>query len=327
MTEQYSATARACSNIAFIKYWGNRDHDLRLPLNGSISMNLKGLETTTTVVFGEEIESDRLVLNGKPATGAALERVSKHLDYIRRLAGVSLCAAVESENNFPTGAGIASSASAFSALTAAACAALGLKLTEKELSIIARLGSGSASRSIPGGFVEWYAGEDHESSFAESIAPPDHWDLVDLVAIVSLEHKDVGSSGGHQLANTSSLQQSRIEDTPQRLQLCREAILTRDFDALTEVSEKDTLLMHSVMMTSEPALFYCLPPTLAVMQAVREWRNNGMPVFFTIDAGPNVHVITTGDQREEVERRLREIDGVITVLGATPGRGVEIAGQ
>ncbi len=326
MTGNCRATARACSNIAFIKYWGNRDNELRLPLNGSISMNLKGLETTTSVVFSEEIAEDRLALNGEPAAGAALERVSRHLDHIRRLAGVSLCAAVESENNFPTGAGLASSASAFSALTAAACAALGLTLSEKELSIIARLGSGSASRSVPGGFVEWYPGEDHESSFAESIAPPDHWDLVDLVAIVSLEHKEVGSSGGHQIAKTSPLHQSRIDNVPQRLQICRDAILERDFPALAKVSEQDTLVMHMVMMTSEPELFYCLPPTLALMQAVREWRNNGLPVFFTIDAGPNVHVITNSKHREEVERRLREIDGVITVLGATPGGGVEVVG-
>ena len=327
MTEHFSATARACSNIAFIKYWGNKDHDLRIPINGSISMNLKGLETTTSVFFSDRYSPDRLVLNGEEGSQAAVERVSRHLDHIRKLAGISLCAAVESKNNFPTGAGIASSASAFSALTAAACHALELDLTEREMTTIARLGSGSAARSIPGGFVEWYAGADHKSSYAESIAPADHWELVDHVAIVSLEHKAVGSSGGHRLADTSTLNPGRIEDVPRRLALCREAILARDFAALADVSEKDTLLMHSVMMTSEPALFYCLPPTLAVMQAVREWRADGVPVFFTIDAGPNVHVITTGDYAEEIRERLEAITGVIEVLSATPGGSVEIVEQ
>ncbi len=313
------ATARSFSNIAFIKYWGNRDNALRLPSNGSISMNLAGIETVTTVRFDPALQADTLLLNGSPADSPALERVTRHLDHLRRLAGVQTCAAVESHNNFPTGAGIASSASAFSALTLAAAHALGLNLSERDLSILARLGSGSASRSIPGGFVEWHVGIDHASSFAESIAPAEHWDLVDLIAIVSTEHKAMGSTGGHAVAPTSPLQAARVADTDRRLALCRRAILERDFETLTDVIEQDALLMHGVMMTSTPSLVYWQPATLRVIEAVRNLRGDRLAAAFTIDAGPNVHVITTTADSAQVEAALRALDGVQDVRAAMPG--------
>ncbi len=314
-----TATARSYSNIAFIKYWGNRDDALRLPANGSISMNLDGLETVTTVRFRPDLRADSLTLNGQPQQGEPLERASRHLDHIRRLAGYETRAEVVSRNNFPTGTGIASSASAFSALTLAACAALGLNPDEPTLTRLARRGSGSASRSVPGGFVEWYAGADDRSSYAESIASPDHWALVDLVAIVSHEHKTVGSTGGHAIAPTSPLQPARVADTPRRLDQCRTAIRERDFDALADVVEQDALMMHGVMMSSRPSLVYWQPPTLALILSTQAWRAQGTPVCFTIDAGPNVHLITTVDEGERVARAVEQVDGVKAVLAATPG--------
>lgn len=319
-----TATARSHSNIAFIKYWGNRDADLRIPANGSLSMNLAGIDTVTTARFRPDLSADRLILNGAPGAGAAVERVARHLDRVRALAGSDLHAQVISENNFPAGAGIASSASAFSALSLAATAALGLTLDERSLSRLARRGSGSAGRSVPGGFVEMYAGEDDAGAYAESIAPPDHWALVDLVAIVSRAHKTVGSSGGHPLADTSPMQPVRVAGTPHRLDICREAILGRDFAALAEVAEHDTLLMHAVMMTSRPALLYWEPPTLAVIAAVRRLREDGIPAFFTIDAGPNVHVITTESHAGDLKEMLGAIDTVGAVLSATPGGSVRL---
>ncbi len=316
---QIIATARACSNIAFIKYWGNRDSTLRLPANGSISMNLASLQTVTTVRFDTALPTDRLILDGREQSGEVLMRVSRHLDHIRALAGVQTRALVISRNNFPTGAGIASSASAFSALTVAACAALGLRLNERQLSALARLGSGSACRSVPGGFVEWHAGRDHDSSYAQSIAPPEHWALVDLVAIVSSAHKAVGSTGGHALAPTSPLQAARVADAPRRLNLCREAIRERNFEQLADVIEQDALMMHAVMMTSSPALIYWLPATLRIMQAVQQWRQAGLLAAFTIDAGPNVHVIAPAEFRTVLSERLRQIEGVDEVLEAAPG--------
>ncbi|MEK7441181.1 MAG: diphosphomevalonate decarboxylase [Chloroflexota bacterium] len=321
------ASAKANSNIAFIKYWGNSNNALRLPSNSSLSMNLDGLHTRTTVTFDSSLNDDEVIIENKIQSGSVRERVIKHLNLIRDRAKMETRARVESENNFPTGAGIASSASAFAALTTAACAAANLQLSERELSIIARMGSGSASRSVPTGFVEWYRGERHDESFAESIAPPEYWNLVDCVAIVSAKHKEVGSTDGHSLANTSPLQQARVDDAPRRLKICREALLKKDFARFADIVEEDAVMMHAIMMTSRPPLFYWLPPTLAVMGAVKKWRTqDGIPVCFTIDAGANVHVITLSNHVRDVESRLRAIDGVQDVLKAKAGEGAKVVG-
>ena len=198
----HTATALAHPNIAFIKYWGNRDDALRLPSNGSISMNLDGLFTRTTVSFSPSAQTDSLLLNHRPVTGPGLDRVSYILDIVRGMADLPHRAEVVSENNFPAGAGIASSAAAFAALALSASKAAGLDLSEAQLSALARRGSGSASRSIPAGFVEWKAGTNDEDSYAVSIAPPEHWALTDCVAVVNAGHKKTGSTEGHALAGT-----------------------------------------------------------------------------------------------------------------------------
>src|SRR5512147_172121 len=232
-----TATAQASPNIAFIKYWGNRDNTLRIPMNSSISMNLDGLTTRTTVSFQPSLAFDELIINGHEVTGAGLDRVSYILDIVRDMAKIPDHAEIMTENNFPAGAGIASSASAFAALALAGSKAAGLSLSEPELSRLARRGSGSASRSIPGGFVEWQAGTDDDDSFAFSIAGPGHWDLVDCVAIVSASHKKTGSTEGHSIAPTSPLQAARVADAPRRLDLCRKAILNCDFDSFASIVE------------------------------------------------------------------------------------------
>lgn len=306
------ATAIANSNIAFIKYWGNRDNALRLPANPSLSMNLAGLETRTTVEFIADLKDDEVVIGDVAQTGAAKARVTAHLDLIRARAATVTRARVTSHNNFPAGAGIASSASAFAALSLAGAAAAGLALTEAELSALARRGSGSAARSVPAGFVEW------EAEVAVSIAPPDHWALADVVALLSTAHKAVGSTGGHALANTSPLQAARVAGAPERWRGCRAALLARNFPALAAVVEADSNIMHAVMMTSAPPLFYWQPETLTVMQAVRDWRAAGLTVCYTIDAGPNVHCLCPAAAAPEVERRLRAL-GVPQTLTALPG--------
>ena len=314
-----SATALSHPNIAFIKYWGNRDEILRLPWNDSISMNLEELVTRTRVTFDAALNADELILNGARVEGAPRARVSALLDETRRLAGLDAFAAVESENNFPTGAGIASSAAAFSALAVASAAAAGLSLSEAALSRLARLGSGSASRSVPGGFTLWQKGESDEDSYAYSLAPASHWALADCIAVINQTQKPTGSTQGHRLAATSPLQRARIADAPRRVEICRRAILTRDFDALAEIAEEDSNLMHAVMMTSSPPLFYWLPATLRVMNRVRVWRSEGQRVFYTIDAGPNVHVICPLDEAEETAALLRAVEGVERVLVASVG--------
>lgn len=317
-----SAAAVAHPNIAFIKYWGNRDDNLRLPANGSLSMNLGGLRTTTRVTFRPDIQEDRVYLNGSQLVGTGFIRVSGFLDLIRTMSGMDFQADVVSQNNFPTGTGIASSASGFAALALAGSYAAGLNLSEKALSRLARRGSGSASRSIPGGFVEWQAGQGDEDSTAFTIAGPDHWNLADCIAVVSEEHKATGSTGGHPLAETSPLQEARVADAPRRLALCREAVLSRDFMSFARIVEQDNHLMHAVMMTSQPPLYYWLPATLEVILAVRAWRENeGLPVCTTTDAGPNVHVICPGELVGEITAGLKGLKGVNKVLETGVGGG------
>ena len=314
-----TATAQASPNIAFIKYWGNRDNILRLPMNGSISMNLDGLYTRTSISFQPSLPFDQLIINGHEITGMGLNRVAYILDIVRGMANVHERAEIVSENNFPSGAGIASSASAFAALALAGSKAAGLNLSEPELSRLARRGSGSASRSIPGGFVEWQVGTTDEDSFAFSIAPAEHWELVDCIAIVSASHKKTGSTEGHAIAPTSPLQNARVADTPRRLELCRNAILNKDFDSFASIVELDSDIMHSVMMTSTPALHYWKPVSLAVMNVVRQWRSEGLQACYTVDAGANVHVLCLEAEEHIVDKRLREINGVEDVLVARAG--------
>jgi len=319
-----TATAIANPNIAFIKYWGNRDDTLRIPSNDSISMNLEGLYTRTTVSFQPSLPYDELIINGHEVAGAGRDRISYILDIIRGMANLHERAEVMSENNFPSGTGIASSASAFAALALAGSRAAGLSLSERDLSRLARRGSGSAARSIPGGFVEWQTGTDDEDSFAFSIAEPGHWDLVDCVAVVSTAHKKVGSMQGHPIAGTSPLQAARVADAPRRLEICRKAILERDFNGFASIVELDSDMMHAVMISSTPALFYWKPASLEVMNSVRQWRLEGLSVCYTMDAGPNVHVICREAEAQLVEQRLSAIQGVGSVLVARPGGPAQI---
>ena len=318
------ATAIAHPNIALIKYWGNRDHELRIPENGSISFNLGGLSTKTTVEFDQSFEADSLEINGIAIENSGLKRVSNFLELIRKMAEKSQFARVTSENNFPIGAGVASSAAGFAALSLAATKAFGLDLSELDLSRLARRGSGSACRSIPPGFVEWVPGRTDSTSYAYSIAPPDYWDLVDIVTIVMSRHKDVGSTAGHALARTSPIHNARVADAARRLDIGKDAILKRDFDALADIVELDSNLMHAVMMTSSPALVYLEPATISIIKAIPEWRHEGIPVCYTLDAGPNVHVICEKAYVDFVKDHLNSMNGIEKVLVAPVGGGTEL---
>ncbi len=348
------ASCRAGSNIAFIKYWGVVDgttsaasgqqlvvsDDLNIPLNNSISMTLADAHTTTTVAWDNsaDLPTDRISIDGVQLQGAPAERIGAHLDRLRALAGVSDRAHVVSNNNFPMASGIASSASGFAALTVAAAAALGLQLDAAQLSAVARQGSGSASRSLFGGFVEWERGWGEGESFtcpdatvldsrsvAHQMYDEGHWALRDIIAIVSAGAKKVSSSSGHRLAATSPFNAARTECVSEWLATVRRAIAARDISLLGPILEADALAMHGVMMTSAPTLLYWQPGTLEVLHAVRAWREEeGVPVYFTIDAGPNVHLICEADTAAEVERRLRALPAVRRVLASGPGTGPQL---
>ena len=318
------ATATACANIAFIKYWGKRDVELNLPANSSLSMNLDRLTTITTVEFSPDYDDDLFILDGREERGETRQRTVAHLDRVRALAGLRARARVVSENSFPIGAGMASSASGFAALSLAASKAAGLELSQRELSILARFGSGSACRSVPGGFSEWTAGSSSQESFARQIAPPEHWDLRDVVAIVSREKKLVGSTEGHSLAPTSHLYQARVASVTDRLSKARAALLGKDFATLGRLIEEDAVSMHAVMMTSRPPIYYWLPSTVQFIREVQDWRAEGVEVYFTLDAGPNVHLICQAADQAQVEKRLKDIEDVLEVIVSGPGPGARV---
>ena len=312
------ATAVANPNIAFIKYWGKANDTLNLPANPSLSMNLAALTTITTVEFRPGLPRDVVMIDGAPAPQQALARVVAHLDRVRRLAGIEQWALVESRSDFPVGTGLASSASAFAALTLAATQAAGLWLDSNELSRLARRGSGSACRSVPGGYALW-DGDRDKTSFARQVAPPEYWALRDVVAIISHQHKKIGSHDGHGLANGSPFHASRVAAVPELLMATEEGLRQRALGVIGPAMEADSLAMHGVMLTSQPPLLYWEPATVTVLKAVRAWRGGGLGVFFTMDAGPNVHCICEAGDAAEVRKRLLGVQGVQEVLTSGPG--------
>lgn len=318
------ATAIAPANLAFIKYWGKRDELLRLPMNNSISMNLSGCFTKTSVAFDKGLEDDVVRIDGKAATEKEKMRVSNFLDRTRSLVGIKTRARVESKNSFPKGTGIASSASAFAALALAGSRAAGLHLSDKELSILARLGSGSACRSIPDGFVEWKKGNSNKNSYAVQIAPPKHWDLRDIVVIVTKREKKVGSTGGHKLAPTSPFFEKRLEILPGRTKNLRKALLAKDFSKFGELLEAEAVELHVMAMTSNPPIFYLEPKTWEIIGRIREWRKEGLGVYFTLDAGPNVHLICQAKDEKTVLRKLDEVSGIEKVIVNKPAPGARL---
>jgi diphosphomevalonate decarboxylase len=306
------ATVFAPVNVALIKYWGKADGHLRLPANSSLSVSLTNLGTTTTVEWDKNLKVD-----------VADERMMVHLDRIRKLAQINLKARVETKNNFPSEAGLSSSASGLAALTLAATAAAGLKLKEKDLSRLARLGSGSACRSIPGGWVEWQKGND-QTSYGQTIFPVNHWDLRVLVVILSTAKKSVSSTRGQEAAKTSPLYQARLNSTDAKIAKTKEAIKQKNFKQLGEIMEEDCLNMHAVMLTQTPSLVYQLPETIRVMEAIRAWRGQGLGSYFTINTGQNVFVFCEPKNETELVKRLSRLKGVIEVRRDKIGPGARL---
>ena len=316
-------TAVAPTNIAFIKYWGRKDEVLRLPTNGSISMNLSGLSTVTTVEFDRKYAKDEVTINGVQNEKESL-RVIKHLDRIRNLAKISDKAKIVSLNNFPTATGLSSSASGFAALTIAGCAAAGLTLNTRELSILARQGSGSACRSIPDGFVEWVDGNTNDTSYAKSIFPSDYWDLIDIVTIVSDERKDVSTSEGQKRVGTSPFMSTRLKLLPDKIMKCKKYIKERDFTSFGELIESEALELHAIMLTSQPSLIYWLPATVRVMKLVKKWRQDGLPVYFTVNTGQDIHLICEKKDVASLEERLKTVQDIKKIIISYPSHGTTL---
>ena len=322
------AAARARANIALVKYWGKADDGpLNIPAVGSISITLDALWSDTEVHFDRSLAADELTLNGQHRP-EQLDRVRRCLDLLRTKAGAARSARVTSRNNFPTGAGLASSASGYAALTAAAAAALNLKLTARELSIVARQGSGSAARSIFGGFVEMHAGNlaDGSDSYAEALMPAEAWPLELVVAVTARDEKQVSSRAGMtRSAATSPYFPAWVARSPPDLRQGREAILKKDFESLADVAERNCLSMHGAAMAARPPLLYWNGATVACLEAVRGLRRAGVPVFFTIDAGPQLKAVCAPGESAAVREALTDVPGVVDVLQSGLGPGIEPA--
>ena len=318
------AKAKAPANIAFIKYWGKLDEKLRLPANSSISMNLSNCNTTTSVEFDKKFKKDEFILDGCDVNENESKRVFKHIEAIRHIAGIKTFAKIESRNNFPKASGIASSASGFAALTLAGAAAAGLKLNQKDLSILARIGSGSACRSIPDGIVEWRFGKTDKASYAESLYPVGYWELVDLIAVVGKGSKKVSSSEGHGLANSSPFYNTRIFGMPKKIGEIKLALKNKNFTKFGEILEAEAINMHAVMMTSKPPLYYWIPETLEIVNLVINLRQKGIESYFTIDAGPNVHIICEKKNTAKIKEELAKTKSVKNIIENRVGEGARL---
>lgn len=324
----------APANIAFIKYWGRRDHELFLPANNSISMNINGCKTHTTLELVESDQDHVLVKFHKQEYKQLLpdsikaRNIFDQIKRIRQLAGSNLKIKMKSENNFPADAGLASSASSFAAITAALLLAYGLKEKfddKQELSRQIRLcGSASAIRSAMDGYVEMLTGFDHESSHAVQIAGENHWNLVDIIAIVETGKKKVSSSQGHELAETSPYFQARLTEMQSRLDTVRQAILDKDFTKLGPAIEEESTSMHAIMMTMKPPAYYWGAGSMRVMRALMDWRDeDDLQAYFTFDAGANPHVICEEKDAEEVKHRLESLPEVQWTILNRPCKGVQ----
>lgn len=321
-----AATAMAHPNVALVKYWGKRDLALNLPEAGSISLTLAGLETRTTVEQDEGLDDDQVVIDGEEAEGRAAERVSDVLDLLRARVGERVPLRVISRSNFPAAAGLASSASAFAALVAAGSRALGLELGQSELSILARRGSGSAARSIYGGFVEMQRGErgDGIDSRAFPLAAASGWDVEMVVAVVGAGPKPIGSTDAMERSRkTSPLHAGWIASVERDLPEARAAIGAGDLETLGCVMERSCLAMHADCLAADPGIMYWHPATVALFHRVRELRASGIPAFFTNDAGPHVKALCSADDAAAVAAALGEVAGVTRVHRAPPGEGIQ----
>lgn len=318
------STAIATSNIAFTKYWGRKDETLRLPINGSVAMTLSNLLTTTTVEFDDKLKKDDITINNDK-NEKEVEKVIKHLNRIRKLAGIETFAKVVSVNSFPTGTGLSSSSSGFAALTVAAADAAGLKLSEKELGILSRQASGASIRSIPGGFVEWLDGDTSEASYAKTIFTKDHWGIADVVAVVSKERKDVATSQGHEGANTSPFMEARIAKMKQKNETVKKLINEKNFKEFGEFIEAEALELHAIYMTQTPSLIYLTPKSLMVIKMCKKWRSEGLPVYFTVNTGQDVHLIVEKENVEKLQNKLKEISEVKEVIVNYAGDGTNLS--
>jgi diphosphomevalonate decarboxylase len=319
--------ARALANVALVKYFGKRDSSLNLPAAGSLSIALEPLATITEVVLDEALSSDQVTLDGAPAGERFTARVSGFLDLVRERAGTCAHARVVTDNSFPTAAGLASSASGFAALAVAGTAALGLEIDSLELSALARRGSGSAARSVPGGVALWEQGSrpDGADSTARAIAGPDDWNLRLVVGVADPGRKRIGSTAAMELTReTSPYYDGWIESARGDLPQAVAAVEERDLQRLGQIAERSALMMHAAALAARPGILFWNGTTVEALHLVRRLRAEGRGAWFTCDAGPQPKVLCDPGDEGEVARALGELPGITEVIRCRLGGGAEL---
>lgn len=319
-----SKWVRAHTNIAFIKYWGKENEEFILPKNNSLSLTLDAFYTDTQVSFDERLSKDILLIDSEEQDEKALKKAQVILDLVREEAGIHAFARVESKNYVPTAAGLASSASGLAALAGAASLAAGLDLSKEELSRLARRGSGSASRSIYGGFAEWQKGTSDTDSIAIPIDNAD-WDIGMIFIIVDDGRKDVSSTEGmRRVVETSPYYDGWVSSTKNDLADIKSAIKEQDIAKVGEIAERSALKMHALNLSANPPFNYWSPESIVAMRKVAEFREQGYPVYLTMDAGPNVKLICKASQTEELYTALLETFHKEQLVIAKPGPGIQV---
>ncbi|AYG37367.1 diphosphomevalonate decarboxylase [Lactiplantibacillus pentosus] len=320
-----TVTAKAHTNIALVKYWGKKDADLMLPQNGSISLTLDHFYTQTSVTFATQLTADEIEFNGQRLTAQKAARISQFLDLVRQQSGQTAYAKVVTENHVPTSAGLASSASGFAALAGAASRAAGLQLDLTDLSRLARRGSGSATRSIFGGFVEWHAGHDDASSYAEVLQDPVDWDIQMIAVVLKATQKPISSTAGMaRVVQTSPYYPAWVQTAEADLKRMRQAIAARDLQEVGQIAETNAMRMHALNLSAEPAFNYFTAETLTAIQAVTDLRSQGVNCYYTLDAGPNVKIICAGQDTDVIKTALQQYFEPEQLIVAKPGPGITI---
>lgn len=325
-------TAIANSNIAIIKYWGKRDEKLNLPTNSSISFTMdEQLSTATTVEFDSNLTNDSVHLDKMPAGERETLRVTKFLDLVRQMANIKTKARVSSVNSFPRGVGLASSASGFAALAGAASKAAGLNLSTKELSILARLGSGSASRSVLGGCVEWKMGKkpDGSDSYAKQILNEEECaNIRNIIVILETREKKVSSRDGmRETVSTSTLYKQRVKDVKDRIKLIKEALKSGNVQVAYRLIMQDSNSMHATMLDTFPPIIYLNEISKEIIEKVNQinTKYGRLVCGYTFDAGPNGNIYTTKEFAEEIAKEMKQIKGVQKLMESKIGSGIKFS--
>lgn len=317
--------ARAHTNIALVKYWGKKDQQLMLPQTDSLSLTLDRFYTDTTVKLAPSQPVDRYSINGQVVTGRAASRLTKFLDIVRQLSSNNAHFVVESTNHVPTSAGLASSASAFAALAAAASREAGLELSRKDLSRLARRGSGSATRSIFGGLVEWHRGVDDETSFAEPIMENVDFGIEMMAIVIDAGKKKVSSRQGMQLSvETSPFYPAWRDVVADDMVKMKQAIADHNVDRIGQLAQENAFRMHALTLSANPGYTYFEEKTITAMRLIDSLHQQGVSCYYTMDAGPNVKVIYHHRDREQIIAALAPVFGATNLIVAQPGPGITV---